>query len=143
MWTCKNHQTDEVVTLHSIPMARTRKPARKPTAADFRAALTAWLDAGAVERRHWQSNPSDGSAAASERYQDEGRRLGRIIRSAMDRLRDMVIDAHDGGWYEQPVAIDCGDVLLIVGQHHDDVRVDEPEHGAILMALPKGNIVRA
>jgi hypothetical protein len=22
MWTCKNHQTGEVVTLHSIPMAR-------------------------------------------------------------------------------------------------------------------------
>jgi hypothetical protein len=107
----------------------------------FRQALEAWQAAAAVERRHWSSNPADGSCEASERHQDEGARLGDITRAAMERLRDMVIDASDGDWYQEPVAIDCGDMLVIVGPHHQDLRSDMPDEGAILMALPKSNII--
>jgi hypothetical protein len=103
----------------------------------YRWALARWRDAAATCREHFADGGSD------DRTDDA------IVWEAMDSgtdLRALVLAAHglsDDDDLTEPVAIDLGDVLLVVGPHHDDVSTSEPQEGAILMALPRANIVRA
>jgi hypothetical protein len=107
------------------------------TADEFRAALAQWREACRACRHHFADKVSRWTGS-----EEENLRVFSAADDAGNRLLDLVVDLH-GGWDGEPMAVDTGDTLLVVGLHQDDVLSgDEPEYGATLLAVDKSRVVR-